>query len=43
MRKKTMGLAAAMAMGLAPGAQADEGMWMPSQLPSIGKRLRAAG
>jgi len=43
MRKKTMGLAAAMAMGLAPGAQADEGMWMPSQLPSIGKQLRAAG
>lgn len=43
MRKKTIGLAAAMAMGLAPGAQADEGMWMPSQLPSIGKQLRAAG
>ena len=43
MRKKTMGLAAAMAMGLAPGAQADEGMWMPSQLPSIAKQLRAAG
>jgi hypothetical protein len=38
-----MGLAAAMAMGLAPGAQADEGMWMPSQLPSIAKQLRAAG
>lgn len=38
-----MGLAAAMAMGLAPGAQADEGMWLPSQLPSIGKPLRAAG
>ena len=24
-------------------AYADEGMWMPSQLPSIAKELRAAG
>jgi hypothetical protein len=36
-----MGLA--MAMALAPAAQADEGMWMPSQLPAIGKQLRTAG
>ena len=43
MRKKTMSVAAAMALGLAPGAQADEGMWMPSQLPSIARQLRAAG
>ncbi|WP_114238311.1 S46 family peptidase [Dyella sp. C9] len=41
MRFTTMGLA--MAMMLAPAAQADEGMWMPSQLPSIGKQLHAAG
>ena len=43
MRRKTMSVAAAMAMGLAPAVQADEGMWMPSQLPSIAKPLRAAG
>lgn len=41
MRMKKMGLA--MAMMLAPAAQADEGMWMPAQLPSIGKQLREAG
>jgi len=41
MRLKKMGLA--MAMMLAPAAQADEGMWMPAQLPTIGKQLRAAG
>ncbi|MBV8157650.1 MAG: S46 family peptidase [Dyella sp.] len=41
MRLRKMGLA--MAMMLAPAAQADEGMWMPSQLPSIGKPLHAAG
>ncbi|WP_425476897.1 S46 family peptidase [Rhodanobacter thiooxydans] len=32
-----------MAMMLAPAAQADEGMWMPSQLPGIGGQLHAAG
>ncbi|WP_233171694.1 S46 family peptidase [Dyella sp. ASV21] len=41
MRLKTMGLA--MAVALAPAAQADEGMWMPSQLPDIARQLRAAG
>lgn len=41
MRLRKLGLA--MAMVLAPSAKADEGMWMPSQLPSIGKALRAAG
>jgi len=41
MRLRKMGLV--MAMMLAPAAQADEGMWMPSQLPGIGKQLRAAG
>ena len=41
MRLTKMGLA--MAMMLAPLAHADEGMWMPSQLPGIAKQLRAAG
>lgn len=41
MRLRKMGFV--MAMMLTPAAQADEGMWMPSQLPSIGKQLRAAG
>ena len=41
MRLKTMGLA--VAMMLAPAAQADEGMWMPSQLPDIARQLRSAG
>jgi hypothetical protein len=31
------------AMALALEAKADEGMWMPSQLPSIAKNLNAAG
>ncbi|QWT20960.1 S46 family peptidase [Bacillus sp. NP157] len=31
------------AMALALEAKADEGMWMPSQLPSIAKNLKAAG
>ncbi|MGA7439811.1 MAG: S46 family peptidase [Luteibacter sp.] len=30
-------------MALALEAKADEGMWMPSQLPSIAKNLKAAG
>ncbi len=41
MRLKTMGMA--IAMLLAPAAQADEGMWMPSQLPDIVGQLRKAG
>lgn len=41
MRVKTMGMAAAML--LAPAVQADEGMWMPSQLPDIAGPLREAG
>ncbi|WP_267220444.1 S46 family peptidase [Dyella silvae] len=36
-------LAAAIGLAMATAAQADEGMWMPSQLPAIGKQLRAAG
>ncbi|TBR38829.1 MULTISPECIES: S46 family peptidase [Dyella] len=38
-----LGLATAVALTLAPVAQADEGMWMPSQLPSIAAQLKAAG
>jgi Peptidase S46 len=41
MQLRTMMLGAAMA--LAPEARADEGMWMPEQLPGIGKALREAG
>jgi hypothetical protein len=36
-------LALACLAGLAAQAQADEGMWMPSQLPQIAAQLRAAG
>ena len=36
-------LLAGMAMSLAPLAHADEGMWLPEQLPSIAVPLRAAG
>ena len=33
-----------LALALAAGAaQADEGMWMPSQLPQLAKELKAAG
>ena len=38
---RTVMLGAAMALALE--ARADEGMWMPSQLPSIAKNLKAAG
>ena len=37
------GVLLASAAGLAFGAHADEGMWMPSQLPQIADRLAAAG
>jgi hypothetical protein len=43
MRAKDKLLSAALGLAMATAAQADEGMWMPSQLPSIGKQLRAAG
>jgi hypothetical protein len=43
MRPNNKLLAAAMGLAMATAAQADEGMWMPSQLPSIGKELRASG
>ncbi len=41
MRIRTMMLSAAMALALE--ARADEGMWLPSQLPDIEKNLKAAG
>jgi hypothetical protein len=41
MRIRTVMLGAAMALALE--AKADEGMWLPSQLPSIAKNLKAAG
>ena len=43
MRWKRMLWSTAVAMSFNPLAQADEGMWMPSQLPSIGQQLKAAG
>jgi hypothetical protein len=36
-------LTAAMALGMADTARSDEGMWLPSQLPSIAGPLKAAG
>jgi hypothetical protein len=41
---RTHTLTAALALTLAAGAaQADEGMWMPAQLPQLAKALKAAG
>lgn len=36
-------LAAALALGLAATAHADEGMWMPTQLPDLAAQMKAAG
>jgi hypothetical protein len=41
MRIRSMMLGAAMALAL--DANADEGMWLPSQLPGIAKNLKSAG
>lgn len=43
MRFRMMLCSTAIAVALAPMVQADEGMWMPSQLPSIAQQLKAAG
>ena len=43
MRLRRVLWSTAVAMSLSPLAQADEGMWMPSQLPSIDQQLKAAG
>ena len=40
-RRSTTALALGVALSLP--AHADEGMWMPSQLPQLGKTLREAG
>lgn len=36
-------LALALALGLATAAHADEGMWMPTQLPDLAAQMKAAG
>jgi len=43
MQLKRLLLPAVMAMGWTGAADADEGMWLPSQLPSIAKPLAQAG
>ena len=43
MRLKRVLWSTAVAMSFSPLAQADEGMWMASQLPSISQQLKAAG
>lgn len=43
MHLKRLLLPALMAMGWTGAADADEGMWLPSQLPQIAGRLRAEG
>jgi len=36
-------LAAALVLGLAAAAHADEGMWMPTQMPDLATQMKAAG
>src|SRR5207302_9273676 len=40
---KTLTFAVGMVLTLALPAQADEGMWMPEQIPALGARLKALG
>ncbi|MDQ1120572.1 MULTISPECIES: S46 family peptidase [Pseudoxanthomonas] len=40
---RTLPLAASLALLLSPTARADEGMWLPTQLPSLAEPLREAG
>lgn len=40
---KSLPTALALGLTLAAGAHADEGMWMPTQLPDLAKPLKAAG
>ncbi|MDI9239077.1 S46 family peptidase [Lysobacter sp. LF1] len=42
-RLLTLSLSVPLALGLLGTARADEGMWMPSQLPEIARQLKAAG
>ncbi|GAB3066958.1 S46 family peptidase [Stenotrophomonas tumulicola] len=41
--RKSLPTALALGLTLAAGAHADEGMWMPTQLPELAKPLKAAG
>ncbi|WP_210131384.1 S46 family peptidase [Stenotrophomonas rhizophila] len=41
--RKPLSAALALGLTLAAGAHADEGMWMPTQLPDLAKPLKAAG
>lgn len=44
MRRRPFALSVSLALSMGVGAaHADEGMWMPSQLPDIAKQLEAAG
>ncbi|HZX79206.1 S46 family peptidase [Lysobacter sp.] len=44
MRRRPFALSVSLALSMSVGAaHADEGMWMPSQLPDIAKQLKAAG
>lgn len=41
--RRTLSVSLALGLSMAAGAHADEGMWMPSQLPELAKPLKAAG
>ncbi|KRG76662.1 peptidase S46 [Stenotrophomonas chelatiphaga] len=41
--RRTLPVSLALGLTMAAGAQADEGMWMPSQLPELAKPLKAGG
>jgi len=41
--RKPLSAALALGLTLAAGAHADEGMWMPTQMPELAKPLKAAG
>ncbi len=43
MTRKPLAAALALGMGMAMGAQANEGMWMPTQLPELARTLKQAG
>src|SRR5690606_12181146 len=41
--RKSLPIALAMGLTFATGVHADEGMWMPTQLPDLARPLKAAG
>ena len=41
--RSTLSVSLALGLALAADARADEGMWMPTQLPQIGAALARAG